>query len=184
MQIVNFFLNLDPSIYVMVLGGAVGVSLLTQWAKKLFDLTNEKHVEAVINLIALAASGLAYFLSNSHLPPYILGISTITLRGLAQPIYIYVIKPLSTFIANVQAYKSQVLTKVNDISAVADQPIPADVISSVPNYTDATPVTLTPALPNTVITNTPITLATPEQAQAVVDALSTTPADTRPVASF
>lgn len=138
-SVINGLLNIDPSVYGLLLGGAVGVSLLTQGAKKLFALTNEKHVIAVFNLIAIAASGLDYFLSSSHLPPTVLGINTLLLTGVASPVYIYFIKPLSIFIADVKLYKSRVLEKVNEVATTSGvAPIIEDV--STPEPVVTTPV--------------------------------------------
>lgn len=183
-QVITFLLGLDPAVYVGLLGGAVGVSIVGQWAKKLLKLSNEKYVELTLNIIAFAASGLGYFLSNSHLPPYVLGISTVALRGLAQPLYIYVVKPLSTFISNVQAYKSSIVTKAEQVAAVAatEPNIPDDVVAAAASAlataaatTTTTTTTTTPA----AATITPVMPST-----AAIEPEDVTPADTRPVAGF
>lgn len=126
--VIDLLLNIDPMAYVILLGGGAGISLLTQWTKRLLSLTNEKHVIAVLNLFALLASGVEYFISASDLPPSILGVSTVMLTGVATTLYIYIIKPLTIFINSVNLYKNRVLEKVEAIEAV----VPAEVIAEVP----------------------------------------------------
>jgi hypothetical protein len=138
--IINGLLNLDPSVYALLLGGAAGVSLLTQGAKKLFDLTNEKHIVAIFNIIAIAASGLDYLLTASNLPPVIIGINTLLLTSIAHPIYIFAIKPLSIFISNVQAYKNRVMEKVEQIddTAQVQPPVTVNTTTTISNLPETT----------------------------------------------
>jgi hypothetical protein len=149
--IINGVLGLDPSIIALLFGGAAGVSLLTQWAKKIFAMTNEKYIMAIFNIIALLASGLGYFLTSSNLPPTVLGVSTVVLTGIATPIYFWLIKPLSLFITNVNLYKARLLDKVEEVEKLVMPEAPATITSTTTVTTESstTPATVTVDTPST-----------------------------------
>lgn len=111
-------LNVPAETYIFVLGAA-GVSVVTQVAKKLLSVENEKYVILLFTALAFLASGLEYLLFSAHLPPTILGVSTALIMGVAQPIYFWVVKPASLFVKDVRNYRAQLLAKTEEIEAKA-----------------------------------------------------------------
>lgn len=140
-NVLNALLSIPSVVWVTVLGAA-GVSVATQVIKKLLSLESEKMVMTIFTAISFAASGLDYILSSHNLPPTILGVNTVAIMGVATPLYIYAIKPLSQFIVDVKAYRSQIADKVAEvetINKVASLPETA-VVNNGPNSTVVVPV--------------------------------------------
>jgi len=128
--IVNLFLNTPVQIIVLVLGSA-GVSILSQVLKKWFKIENEKWVFLLVAGIAAAGSGLDWFIHSNSLPPMIIGLQTSVLIGIAQPIYFYVIKPLSLIVSSYKASRRAIEDKLEQldptatpIAPVTTQPLP------------------------------------------------------------
>lgn len=110
--------------------GAGGVSVVTQFGKRLLALENEKVVQVLFALVAFAAAGLQYLLGQHNLPPTILGLHTAALMGIATPFYFYVIKPLDAFILDLKKFKA------NQAAAVDGTTVPP---SNTPLFDDQNP---------------------------------------------
>jgi len=149
----------DILVYVL---GAFGVSIVTQVSKKLLSLENDKKVILLFTAVSFIFSGIEYLSTASGLPPTILGVSTVTLMGIATPIYHWIVKPANVFISQVRAYRSQIEAKAAEVQALQSTAVSppldvhgkstnklADYSSSVTaDPTQATPTVLTP--PRTV----------------------------------
>lgn len=120
-QIINFFGTIPAEFYVFIFGAA-GVSAITQVLKKVFSLESEKIVMVLFAGISFAASGIDYLLSAHNLPPTVLGVHMVTLMGIATPLYRFVIKPLDIFFGNYKKYRSQIMSEVEALDAVATIP--------------------------------------------------------------
>jgi len=109
--IVELFLATPVQTIALVLG-AVGISVFVQGLKKWFKLENERVVFTIILVITLLGSFLDWFLHSAQLPPVIIGIQTTLLVGIAQPFYIYVVKPLTMLLNGYKANKAAIQEKL------------------------------------------------------------------------
>lgn len=122
-QVFDYILNIPTEVYVTVLG-ATGISILTQVSKKLLALENEKLVVVMLTGFSVLASGVDYLLSSHAIPPtFAIFGHTVNLIGVATPLYIWVLKPATIFLADVKAYRGQLVAKTEDITKQQlDQP--------------------------------------------------------------
>lgn len=140
-QAITYILGTPTGIIVLILG-AGGVSVLTQVSKRLLKLEkdNEKLIMFIFMLISFSASGLEYLLSAHNLPPTILGVNMGLIMGVATPLYIYAVKPLTLLINDAKIYRSSIAAKVSDIEQVS-----AAQVAAVAPATPVVPVVDTPA---------------------------------------
>jgi len=103
-KIASLFHAIPPQTWLALLG-AVGVTGVTQFLKKIFAIESKKIVQSIVMFVSLATAGVQYFLSQTNLPATILGVRTATLMGLATTVYIYALKPLSEFWVSYKAFK-------------------------------------------------------------------------------
>lgn len=160
-KIIDALLSIPAEAYAYVLG-AFGVSIITQVSKKLLSLENDKKVILLFTVISFIFSGIEYLATASGLPPTILGVSTVTLMGIATPIYHWIVKPASVFIGQVRAYRSQIEVKANEVVAQVAVPLnvfgqPTDKVSEYssavtadPNLASPVPTTATEPVKRTV----------------------------------
>lgn len=116
----SLFLNTPTEVIVLVLG-AGGVSLLVQCLKKWWHLENERWIFLLVTTITLAGSSLDWFLSADNLPVTIIGVQTTLLLGIAQTLYIYVIKPLNLILAGYKSNREAIKAKLAEVE-IAEVP--------------------------------------------------------------
>lgn len=114
---VNIFLEVPSEVWVLILGAA-GVSVFTQVLKKILAVENEKVIMTLFMAASFAASGLEYLLSQTNLPPTVLGINTALIIGIATPLYRFAIKPASRLLSDFKAYRNQVSSKLNELETL------------------------------------------------------------------
>lgn len=112
--VVEMFLATPVQAIALVLGAA-GISLFAQLLKKWFKIENERWMFSVVLVITLLGSFLDWFLHSAQLPPAIVGIQTTILVGIAQPFYIYVVKPATMLINGYKANKAAIKEKLAQI---------------------------------------------------------------------
>jgi len=144
-------LAVDPTVYAVFLGGAAGISGITQIIKKALKLKNDKVIVTLFAVVSFISSGIVYIVTNPNLPPEILGFSTITLMGLATPIYRFVIKPISNILAFYKTYKPQIDEK---IQAIEDTVIPQHIVSEAAALNVAPILTTVPVDSSTTLVQT------------------------------
>ena len=162
--VVNLFMNTPVQVIVMVLGSA-GVSILSQVLKKWWKIENERWVFLLVVGIALAGSFLDWFINSNSLPATIIGLQTSVLVGIAQPIYFYVVKPLSMVIRSYRANKNAIEDKLKQVEAAAPLHTATDTLADsqvvIDAATGATPITPSePTVPEFVETPIPRPVAT------------------------
>lgn len=116
--------SVDATTALAFLGGAGVVGVAAQIIKKLFGLESTKVIQFLVIVLGAAAAGLQYLLTAGHLPATILGQHTAILLGIAQPLYVYVIKPADVFLTKVQAYNAgqQPVQPQGAVSTALDNP--------------------------------------------------------------
>lgn len=182
--LVQLFLNVPIEVYVLVLGAA-GVSLLSQFFKKWFKIENEKWMFSIVLSIAFLGSFLDWFLTSQSLPPQIIGIQTTILVGIAQPVYFYVIKPLNNILSIYKANKDAIKDKLAEIE-VSKIPTSVKTLEDAQTVVDKVKAAI-PALP---VADTPVTAVVTTEAPAVAAEGAVAPAEPafeetpRPVATF
>jgi hypothetical protein len=102
--------NLDVVKALWALGGASVVAVVAQLIKKYFKLSSTKVIQFLVVSLGFAVSALQYLLGAHNLPATVLGLHTVALVGVAQPLYVYIIKPLDSFFTKVQNYNSGTTT--------------------------------------------------------------------------
>lgn len=110
MNVSHILSNLDAATALWALGGAGVVGLAAQLFKKAFKLESDKVIQFLVVSLGFAVSGLQYVIGSHNIPPTVLGLHTAALVGLAQPLYIYVIKPADNFIMQVKSYNAGKVT--------------------------------------------------------------------------
>lgn len=123
MEILQQLLNVPTEVYVTLLGylfGAAGVTIFTQVAKKWFSIDNGASVLILLTSLSFVASGIEYLMSASDLPVAILGVSTVSIIGIATQLYHWVLKPS---IAAITIYKAGRAAIVSKAEAIAKQPL-------------------------------------------------------------
>lgn len=98
--------NFDVLTALWALGGASIVAAAAQLLKKFFKLDSAKVIQFLVVSLGFAVAGLQYLLGAHNIPPTVLGLHTVALVGIAQPLYIYVVKPLDSFFTKVQTYNA------------------------------------------------------------------------------
>lgn len=129
-QLMQLYHDIPSETWVAILG-AGGVSIVTQWLKKLMALENGKVVHTLFVAIAFAASALQYVLGAHNVPPTILGMHTAILIGIATPFYNYVVKPLDEFMGQVKDFQVQQTKSAAPAVPVVEQPVTAAKPTSV-----------------------------------------------------
>lgn len=162
--VVELFLATPVQTIALVLG-AVGISLFAQLMKKWFKIENERWMFSVVLVITLLGSFLDWFLHSAQLPPAIIGVQTTILVGIAQPLYIYVVKPLTMLINGYKANKAAIKEKLAQLETT-------EVPTQLNTLEDAAKAAAD------------ITAAAPAVATAPVAVEGAVVPDTRPVATF
>jgi hypothetical protein len=128
----NFLLSVNWGTVFVYLGGGTALAIIAQLLKRVLGLNSEKVIQFLVVGVAALISVIQYILVAGNLPPVVMGIHTATLIGIAQPLYIYFLKPFSAFLGNVKAYQlSQNAATANPIvpaglsqgATVAPQPV-------------------------------------------------------------
>lgn len=123
MDINTILTSVNTTTALAFLGGAGVVGVAAQIIKKVFGLESAKVIQLLVIVLGIAAAGLQYLLSAHNLPATILGQHTAILLGIAQPLYVYVIRPADIFLTKVQAYNaSQTPPESGTVSAALDNP--------------------------------------------------------------
>lgn len=162
--IVELFLNTPVQTIALILG-ATGISLLAQLMKKWFKIENERWMFSVVLIITLLGSFLDWFLHSAQLPPAIISVQTTILVGIAQPLYIYVVKPLTMLLNGYKANKAAIKEKLAQLETT-------EVPKELNTLEDAAKAAAD------------ITAAVPIIATAPVAVEGAVAPDTRPVATF
>jgi hypothetical protein len=104
----------------VALGGGLGVSLVSQFLKRVAGLQSAAAIHTmVIGLTSVAAFAQYVTELHSTLPPTVLGISATTIYGFSQLIYKYA-SYASKFMRDVKAYnEGQAAKKVSDVAVEA-----------------------------------------------------------------
>jgi hypothetical protein len=104
---------------VLALSGGVGVALFSQFIKKLAKLENEKVIQFVVGALAFLAAALQYLLSSHSIPPTVLGLHTAVIIGIAQPTYLYFVKPANKFFSEVKKFTAEQQAKTQGAATTA-----------------------------------------------------------------
>jgi hypothetical protein len=105
-----------------VLSGA-GVTFIAQWLKKMGKLESEKVIQFVVIALSVASAILQYTISNSNESMTVLGINTATIVGVAQALYLYLLKPISNFVDKVNMQYEQNLKAITAKQPLEQQPV-------------------------------------------------------------
>lgn len=122
--IITTLLNIPTEVYVAIIT-AIGVSLVTQFSKKVLSIENEKVIMALFGGFSFLASGADYLMSAHNLPPTVLGLNTALIIGIATPFYTYVLKPVDKFVSTILAYRSQLEAKLKEVETTLPPQVPA-----------------------------------------------------------
>lgn len=105
-DVTNLMHQVPWSLVWLALGGGSAVAVASQLTKRVFKLESEKVIQFLVMALAFMASGLQYVLSAHNIPPTVLGLHTAALLGVAQPLYLFFVKPADKFVQDVQSYNA------------------------------------------------------------------------------
>lgn len=116
-NVFDFFLQIPVEVWGLLLGATV-VSTVTQVLKGLLKMENDKIIMFLFVSMSFAASGLDYLINQAMLPPTILGFNTALIIGVATPVYRFFVKPATSFLRDVRAYRGRLVEHLDEIEAV------------------------------------------------------------------
>lgn len=115
--LINLFIN-TPAWMISLVLGAAGVSLLTEFMKRLMKLESDKVITVLFVTVSSLASGLDYLMTTTDLPVAIFGLQTAMILGVATPIYRFGVKPLSIALGEYMKNKQKIAAKVQEIESI------------------------------------------------------------------
>lgn len=132
--VVNAFGEIPTGAY-LALAGGLGVSLLTEMAKKYLSLQSDKVITFLVLALSFATSAIEYIITAVAQNPGILGTHTASVLAASTLAYRFIVKPAKNLLGDAKSFRNNTLAHV--VSPLADMPIPQD-LSGTANATIAT----------------------------------------------